>query len=183
MIPREEIHSLLNLALTEISASGEASQNKVLFHLAHLYQPVPLGLERAARGELSYDDVLADLEGRASRKGITGALESAKEYVLRWRAHEGASLDSRALLYDLLDIAVIDLRGEASQASNEVAWCVAHVIHNLPPAMERASRGEIAYEEVREQLLRWLRDDRPPLQPCAQWLERALADAAKPRSA
>jgi hypothetical protein len=60
---------------------GAEHHNKVVFHLADLFHTVVLGLERAARGECSYEDVMHALRERADEKGM-----------LKWLDHNLAEL-------------------------------------------------------------------------------------------
>lgn len=63
-------HRLLFRALLELRSQGHEHQNKVVFHLADLFHTVVLEMERAARGECSYEDVMHTLQERASEKGL-----------------------------------------------------------------------------------------------------------------
>ena len=45
-------------------AQGDEHRNKVVFHLADIFHNVVLEMQKAARGECSYDDVLRYLEQR-----------------------------------------------------------------------------------------------------------------------
>ncbi|HEX5272267.1 MAG TPA: hypothetical protein VFW33_17340 [Gemmataceae bacterium] len=63
-------HRLLFRALLELRAQGHEQHNKVVFHLADLFHTVVLDLERAARGECSYDDVMRELRQLADEKGL-----------------------------------------------------------------------------------------------------------------
>jgi hypothetical protein len=64
------LHRLLFRALLEMRSQGHEHQNKVVFHLADLFHTVALEMERAARGECSYEDVMHALEERANEKGL-----------------------------------------------------------------------------------------------------------------
>jgi hypothetical protein len=64
------LHRLLFRALLELRAQGHERQNKVVFHLADLFHTVVLEMERAARGECSYEDVMRSLEEQAAEKGL-----------------------------------------------------------------------------------------------------------------
>jgi DUF1680 family protein len=74
MSPREQashtVHRLLFRALLELRAQGHKQRNKVVFHLADLFHTVVLDMERAARGECTYDDVMRDLRQLADEKGL-----------------------------------------------------------------------------------------------------------------
>ncbi len=75
------VHRLLFRALLEIRAQGHEQHNKVVFHLADLFHSVVLDLERAARGECSYEDVMRELRQLADEKGLR-----------RWLDHNLAGL-------------------------------------------------------------------------------------------
>jgi hypothetical protein len=64
------VHRLLFRALLEMRAQGDEHHNKVVFHLADLFHTTALGLERAARGESSYEDVMQALRERADEKSM-----------------------------------------------------------------------------------------------------------------
>ena len=64
------VHRLLFRALLEMRAQGAEHNNKVVFHLADLFHDAVLELERAARGECGYEDVMRVLRGRADEKGM-----------------------------------------------------------------------------------------------------------------
>ena len=77
------VHRLLFRALLELRAQGHEDHNKVVFHLADLFHTVVLEMERAARGECNYDDVMRELRQLADEKGLR-----------RWLDHSLAELAS-----------------------------------------------------------------------------------------
>jgi hypothetical protein len=66
----QTVHRLLFRALLELRSQGHEHQNKVVFHLADLFHTVVLEMERAARGECRYEDVLRHLRELADEKGL-----------------------------------------------------------------------------------------------------------------
>jgi len=62
------VHRLLFRALLEMRAEGAEQRNKVVFHLADIFHNVVLEMEKAARGQGNYDDVL-----RLPRRAGAGA--------------------------------------------------------------------------------------------------------------
>src|SRR6266478_3291256 len=73
----EIVHRLLFRALIEIRAQGHEQKNKLVFHLADLFHNAVLDMEAAAEGRLSYDDVLRQLEEKATEKNCDTWLTSA----------------------------------------------------------------------------------------------------------
>jgi hypothetical protein len=79
MNSRELLHRLLYVVLLDLrmeSATGMIQHQK-LFHLADLFHTIPLQLERAAQGAISYDDILEWLKSRAREKQMEGWLHVA----------------------------------------------------------------------------------------------------------
>jgi DUF1680 family protein len=70
------LHRLLFRALLELRAQGHEHHNKVVFHLADLFHTVVLEMERAARGECTYEDVMRDLRQLADEKGLRRWLDN-----------------------------------------------------------------------------------------------------------
>jgi hypothetical protein len=75
------VHRLLFRALLELRAQGHEQRNKVVFPLADLFHTVVLDMERAARGECTYEDVMRNLQQSADEKGLR-----------KWLAHNLAEL-------------------------------------------------------------------------------------------
>jgi hypothetical protein len=74
--PSHAVHRLLFRALLEMRSQGHEHQDKVVFHLADLFHTVALDMERAARGECGYGEVMQHLQQRASEKGLRKWLDS-----------------------------------------------------------------------------------------------------------
>jgi hypothetical protein len=81
MSANHTVHRLLFRALLEMRSQGHEHHDKVVFHLADFFHTVVLEMERAARGECSYQDVMRTLEERATEKGLR-----------RWLDHNLAEL-------------------------------------------------------------------------------------------
>ena len=64
-ITNQQIYDLLYRALLDLRVEGHATQNQLVFLLADLFHTVPLQLHRVDEGELTPDDVLVWLRGRA----------------------------------------------------------------------------------------------------------------------
>jgi hypothetical protein len=69
MDSRELSHRLLYLALVEMRVEAHNMNNPKAFHIADLFHNIPLQLEKAAKGELQYEEILAWLKNRAIEKG------------------------------------------------------------------------------------------------------------------
>ena len=65
----EIIPKLLYFALIEMRDQGRIHKNSVVFHLADLFHNVPAKLQRAAKGEISYDEILEEMMDHAKRGG------------------------------------------------------------------------------------------------------------------
>lgn len=76
MDSRETLHRLMYLAFLEMRIEAHSINNTAIFHIADLLHTVPLSLERAAKSEVSYDEVLAALEARSREKGCQQWFES-----------------------------------------------------------------------------------------------------------
>ena len=55
---RELISRLLYHALVDIRMDAYANHNSKVFHLADLFHNIPLQMERVAKGEGDYDEIL-----------------------------------------------------------------------------------------------------------------------------
>jgi hypothetical protein len=77
----ETLHRLLFRALLEIRSEGQEQKNKVVFHLADLFHTIVLEMENAARGEITYEDVLKALEARAGEKGLSRWLGTNRDAI------------------------------------------------------------------------------------------------------
>lgn len=77
------VHRLLFRALLEMRSRGQEQSDKVTFHLADLFHTVVLELDRASKGDCSYEDVLKTLSSRAQERGLdrwlTDNLDSLSE--------------------------------------------------------------------------------------------------------
>jgi hypothetical protein len=69
MNQRELCHRLFYSALIELRAEAHEIKNSKVFHIADLFHNIPLQLEKAAKGELQYEEILAWLENRAIQNG------------------------------------------------------------------------------------------------------------------
>jgi hypothetical protein len=61
-------------------------------------------------------------------------------------------MDPRALLYRLLQDALIEMRYEAYERHSESVFRLADLFHNLPTQLERMERGEKTPEEIMSDL-------------------------------
>ncbi len=77
MTAADKVHQLLHLALLDIRTAAQAGGAEKCFHLADLFHNVPLQLRRVARGEGTYDEVLAWIEERAREKGCERWVQDA----------------------------------------------------------------------------------------------------------
>jgi hypothetical protein len=175
VVPGELIYHLLSRAFRAIGEAGRTAGNRRLVVVADLFQAVPLGLARVARGEETVADVLARLREEARQQGLTTWLDGLIEQQCRWSTADSGG--SEGLLYRVLHIALIDLRAEVHDTKNEEAWRVAHLFHTIPLRLARAA-DDGSYTEI----LARLRDDARRL-GCAAWLERASEEAALPARA
>lgn len=82
----ELVHRLVFQAMLEIRAQGHEQRNKLVFHLADLFHQVALHMERAALGQMSYQDVLRLLEDRARERGCEQWVEQAREQIEKEKA-------------------------------------------------------------------------------------------------
>ncbi len=60
---------------------------------------------------------------------------------------------SKAQVYHLLYLALLDLRAEGHNAENRLVFLLADLFHNIPLQLDRVDRGDLAPEDI----LRWLR--------------------------
>lgn len=72
MLARTLLHRLLYVALIETRMAAHEGRNQEAFAVAHFFHTLPLQLERAARGEVSYDDLLTELRANAERSDKGG---------------------------------------------------------------------------------------------------------------
>jgi hypothetical protein len=71
------ICKLLHRAFLDLRVEATEIKNGRVFGIADLFHVVPLQMERAERGELSYDDILRGLEDKARAKKALPWLENA----------------------------------------------------------------------------------------------------------
>lgn len=79
MDEREKVHRLLYRALLEMRLEAHDVQNRKIFHSADLFHNIPLHLERAARGDATYEEIFSALNDRAAEKGCAEWLSAALE--------------------------------------------------------------------------------------------------------
>ena len=63
------------LAFIDIRESSLKGEAKVAFHLSDLFHNIPLALQAAECGEISYLELLSDLKQRSIEKGIDSWLD------------------------------------------------------------------------------------------------------------
>ena len=139
----------------------------MLYQLADLLRGVPLELERIARGEGDYGDLLARLGARAQRKGIDAWLDA----VLEHHSQRHAS-SARSLVHRVCYQALVDMRAQADQTHSMKVFDLTDIFHNTPLALEVALEGSESYEEA----LRWIRE-RAEFRGCRAWLDSAMEGA------
>lgn len=79
------IHRLIYYALIEIRMEAHHIQHQKIFHLADLLHNIPLALDQAS-DEADYDEILAQIKGKAKDKGI----EEWLEYVINYQEGENS---------------------------------------------------------------------------------------------
>jgi hypothetical protein len=67
MSSRELLYRLLHVALHDIRFVAHEGKSRDAFAIAHFFRNIPLKLERAARDEIAYDDILAELRTHAEQ--------------------------------------------------------------------------------------------------------------------
>ena len=75
------IFRLLHRALLDLRIEGTEIKNGRVFGISDLFHVVPLQIERADRGEISYDDVLKALKDKAAAKEVLPWLEHAMKDI------------------------------------------------------------------------------------------------------
>jgi len=75
------IYRLLHRAFLDLSIEATEIKNGRVFGIADLFHVVPLQIERAERGEISYDEVLKSLTDKASAKNALQWLDNAMKGI------------------------------------------------------------------------------------------------------
>lgn len=81
MTGSELVHKLLYFALIEIRGYGHEMRHKGVFALADLFHNVPGNSERAAKEEITYSEVLANLHEKATERGYEKWLQNQIRHV------------------------------------------------------------------------------------------------------
>lgn len=81
MTSKELIFQVMARALLDMRIEAYEIKNSRIFHLADLMHNLPRKLNRVVNGEITYDEVLAELESRAEEKGISGWMVHAEKEV------------------------------------------------------------------------------------------------------
>src|SRR5258708_18996623 len=76
MDSKSMVYRLLHRAFSDLSIEGNQIKNGRVFGIADLFHTVPLQIERADRGEMSYDDILKGLKDNANAKARLDWLEN-----------------------------------------------------------------------------------------------------------
>jgi HD-GYP domain-containing protein (c-di-GMP phosphodiesterase class II) len=63
-------------AFVEMRAEAYEKQKAKIFHIADIFHTVPLQLERANKGEMTYEEVYSAIKNKAAEKGCEQLLES-----------------------------------------------------------------------------------------------------------
>ena len=72
---------LLYRAFLDLRIEATEIKNSRMFNIADLFHAVPLQIERAERGEISYDDILKCLTDKASARNALQWLDNAKKDI------------------------------------------------------------------------------------------------------
>lgn len=68
---------LLHRAFLDVRIEAAEIQSDRIFAIADLFHVVPLQMERAEHGELSYDEILKGLQNKSYQKNVLAWLENA----------------------------------------------------------------------------------------------------------
>lgn len=81
MDPRPLLCRLLHRAFLDVRVEANEIKNGRVFAIADLFHAIPLQMERAERGEISYDDILNGLTEKARAKNTLQWLDNAIDNV------------------------------------------------------------------------------------------------------
>jgi len=76
-----KIHRLLYRALIDIRHEGRELKSSAVFGLADLFHTIPLELERAANGDIDYDDAFKQLLDIAKERNYERWIENQLESI------------------------------------------------------------------------------------------------------
>jgi hypothetical protein len=80
---------------------------------------------------------------------------------------------TKRMLYELLYMALIDLRFEGHTAQNQLVYLLADLFHNVPLQLDRVDHGDLAPDEV----LHWMRQ-RASGTIMEAWLDQRIPEVA-----
>lgn len=171
--PEVLLHALVAHALRVIGDLAEASGDRRSAEEARLCASLLRRLSLLVQGAGTSESIFAQARVFARRRGIAEWFEGLVEAETR-RAASAASLDTGLLLYQLLHLALIELRATAYMAGNKEVWAIADIFHNVPTRLARVSRAEGSADE----LLARVRQ-RAERRGMTEWLAEAIDDARR----
>lgn len=84
MTEKEYLSELLFRAFLDIRIASYAKDSHTCFVLADVFHNVPLQVNRADKGEISYAEIIADIKKRCERRQCTPWLDTATSDIERW---------------------------------------------------------------------------------------------------
>ena len=142
---RAETYTVLERAFGDIASMNWGEDQSNIAEIARVFSPLPRQLERAARGDASYAEILNDLRKRAANTKsfdwVTRVVENQQQ-----RNPGDVVVHLHRLLYD----ALLEIRMAGYESNNHEAYRLADVVHNVPLQLLMVLHGRRSYEEVVE---------------------------------
>ena len=130
------------------------------------FRDVPPQLERAAQLTITYEQVFAGIQERATSLGLRMWILKNASYLPPSQVNDVRSMSHKFLYY-----AFLEARMAAYERHQQVAYQLADIFHNVPlqmlSALEDRRTHEEILEDVRSRAARWRMED---------WVEAALSN-------
>lgn len=83
MTEKEYILKLLYIALIEIREASHSQESHRCFVLSDIFHTVPLRMNRAEKGEISYADIVTGIQQKCEQRNCIAWLENATKHVAK----------------------------------------------------------------------------------------------------
>lgn len=83
MIEKEHILKLMHIVLLDIRVASHSQDSHTCFVLSDIFHNVPLQMNRADKGEVSYADILKWVQKKCEERKCLSWLESANANIAR----------------------------------------------------------------------------------------------------
>jgi hypothetical protein len=89
MTEKEYILKLMYLAFLEIRDASRSQESHTCFVLSDVFHNVPLQINQADKGEMSYAQIVTWIQKKCEESNCTSWLENATIHIAKWRNESG----------------------------------------------------------------------------------------------